>query len=128
MREHSSVREVAGMSRAYWSYVVGFLLSLVCTTTAFIVVMHHLFSMWVSVAVLVFLALAQFIAQLVLFLHVGREARPRWRLAVFMFMLLVVGILVSGSLWIMYNLNYRMTSYPSSQQINTYMSNQNDGL
>lgn len=70
------------------------------------------------------LALAQFFAQLYYFLHLGRETKPRWKLLVLCFMILVVLIIVVGSIWIMYNLNYRM----SPQQMNTYMLNQNGGI
>jgi cytochrome o ubiquinol oxidase operon protein cyoD len=50
--------------------------------------------------------------QLVFFLHLGGEGKPRWRLTAFLFMLLVLVILVFGSLWIMYNLDYHMTMSP----------------
>jgi len=39
-------------------------------------------------------------------------------------MILVVMILVGGSLWIMKNLNYRMTP----EQMNQYMIDQNGGI
>jgi heme/copper-type cytochrome/quinol oxidase subunit 4 len=60
-----------------------------------------------------------------LFLHLGNEAKPRLKLLVFGFMALVVMILVFGSLWIMYSLNYRM---PTQSQINSYMNSQNGGF
>jgi cytochrome o ubiquinol oxidase operon protein cyoD len=63
-------------------------------------------------AVVVGLAVAQLLVQLVFFLHLGREPKPRQNLVVFLFMLLVIGILVIGSLWIMHNLNYHMTMTP----------------
>ena len=68
--------------------------------------------------------LAQFFTQLLFFLHLGRETKPRWKLLVFLFMTMIVAILVFGSLWIMYNLNYHMTL----QQMYQYLNNQGDGL
>jgi cytochrome o ubiquinol oxidase operon protein cyoD len=56
------------------------------------------------------LALAQAIAQLVWFLHLGHESAPRWKLVAFAFMLLVLVILIVGSIWIMNNLNYHTMS------------------
>jgi cytochrome o ubiquinol oxidase operon protein cyoD len=44
----------------------------------------------------------------VFFLHLGRETKPRWKLAVFVGMIIIVAILAFGSLWIMANLNYHM--------------------
>jgi cytochrome o ubiquinol oxidase operon protein cyoD len=114
--------------RTYKQYVIGFVGSLICTITAFVVVDRHILALWQSVWLIAGLALVQFILQIALFLHIGEELRPRWRLVTFGFMALVVLILVGGSIWIMYNLNYRMTSRMTSQQINTYMTNQDGGL
>jgi len=101
-------------------YVSGFVASIVLTLTAYLLVVHHALSRRILIAAVVALALTQFLVQVVFFLHLGRETKPRWKLAVFLFMTMVVLILVFGSLWIMTNLNYRMTP----EQINTYMNNQ----
>jgi cytochrome o ubiquinol oxidase operon protein cyoD len=104
-------------------YVSGFVLSLLLTLGAYILVRHHLdthhLSPSDSVAVLwlLILALTQLFVQLVFFLHLGRESKPRWNLVVFLFAVIVVFILVAGSLWIMWNLNYHMAPVPSDQQI-----------
>jgi cytochrome o ubiquinol oxidase operon protein cyoD len=102
------------------SYVTGYIFSIYLTFAAYLMVYNHLFSNIVLTTVIVILALVQFIIQVVFFLHLGRETKPRWKLAVMMFMILVVSILVGGSLWIMSNLNVRMTP----QQENNYMNNQ----
>lgn len=109
-----------GKTAGVGSYVLGYVSSLYITLTAYLLVRHHSLSKTVLVASVTGLALLQFIIQLVFFLHLGRETKPRWKLVVFLFMLLVVGILVGGSLWIMTNLNYRMTP----QQITNYMNSQ----
>ena len=106
------------MKRLYWSYITGFGLSLLLTMVAYVFTTiyqgqaHRIdgtpeFS---AVAVLVGLAVIQLIAQVVFFLHLGREAKPRWNTAAFLFMGMVVLIIGIGSLWIMYNLNYNMPS------------------
>ena len=71
------------------------------------------------------LATVQCGLQLVQFLHLGDRDDPnrRWKLWAFVFMLMVVGILVIGSIWIIDNLNLRMTP----QQMEQYMRGQ-DGL
>lgn len=108
------------------SYIAGFILSLLFTLGAYFLVVHHAFSAWTLVAWIVVFALAQFTVQLLLFLHLGSELRPRWRLLAFCFMAIVVAILVFGTLWIMHNLNYNMMS---PQAINTYLNQQiQDGL
>jgi cytochrome o ubiquinol oxidase subunit IV len=111
-------------------YISGFILSLIFTLSAFALVEEHIhsghtvFTHPFLIGATVILALAQFFAQLYFFLHLGRETKPRWKLLVLCFMVLVVFIVVFGSIWIMYNLNYRMTP----QQMNTYMLNQNGGI
>lgn len=101
-------------------YVSGYVLSISLTIAAYLLVVRHKMSETIILSWIVALALVQFIVQLVCFLHLGKETKPRWKLAVFLFMILVVLILVFGTLWIMSNLNTRM----SPEQINTYMNNQ----
>lgn len=105
------------------SYVFGFVSSVVLTLAAYVAVTNQLLSgEFVRILIVVF-ALTQFIVQVVFFLHLGHETKPRWKLLVFCGMLLVVGILVGGSLWIMGNLNYHMTP----TQVQNYMNSQ-DGF
>ena len=90
------------------SYAFGFLWSVVLTFAAYLLVTKKILSgpmLDVSVALL---AIVQAAIQLVLFLHLGKEEKPRWNLMVFLFMLLVVVVLVFGSIWIMNNLNYQL--------------------
>lgn len=105
------------------SYVSGYMLSIGLTLSAYLLVRYHAASYrWLAAAISV-LAVLQFLVQMIFFLHLRAETKPRWKLFVLLFMMLVVIILVFGSLWIMNNLNYRMSS---PQQINTYMQNQNN--
>lgn len=106
------------------SYVSGFVLSIILTLGAYLMVIHHSFTADRIVGVIVGLALCQFLVQMLFFLHLGKETKPRWKLFVLLFMITVVLILVFGSIWIMNNLNYRMTP----EQINTYMNNQGGGF
>ena len=106
------------------SYVTGFVWSIGLTLVAYDLVTQNHFSHTALIATIVALALLQAVIQLLYFLHLGTETKPRWKLVVFLFMLMVVVILVFGSLWIMNNLNYRMTP----QQINAYMNNQGGGF
>ena len=43
-----------------------------------------------------------------LFLHMNTSSEERWNVIAFLFTLLIIGIVVIGSLWIMYNLNINM--------------------
>ncbi len=94
------------------SYISGYIISLILTLTAFALVAQHVNSEHqalpheVLIPTIIVFAIIQLIAQLVLFLHLGKESKPRFNLTIFLFMLLVVGLLVGGSLWIMSNLDY----------------------
>jgi cytochrome o ubiquinol oxidase operon protein cyoD len=105
---------------SFRSYLTGFSLSILLTLTAYLLVVHKSFSTGLLVALIIGMALIQFLIQLIFFLHLGKETKPRWKLFVFIFMIIIVLILVLGSLWIMNNLNGRMTP----QQVNTYVNNQ----
>ena len=105
----------------FWSYLTGYLFSILFTIDAYVLVVHRTFSTRRLELLVAGLAIAQFFVQVLFFLHLGTEKKPRWKLLVFLFMVMIVLILVFGSLWIMSNLNYRMTP----QQINNYLNNQN---
>ncbi|MDB5177926.1 MAG: cyoD [Candidatus Saccharibacteria bacterium] len=106
-------------------YTLGFLISLTLTLTAYVLVSGQAFSGTALVIILGGLALIQMLVQLVFFLHVSDESRPRFRLLSFSFMAMVLVIVVGGSLWIMYHLNYNMMGM-SSHEKTDYMTTQRD--
>lgn len=104
------------------AYVSGFVMSLLLTLLAYLLVTKDVVDGWVVIPAIVVLAVVQFVVQLVFFLHLGRETKPRWNLMAFLFMILVVFIVVAGSLWIMANLDYNM----SHGNADEYMLQQKD--
>lgn len=96
------------------NYVIGYAISLLLTIVAYIVVANHVdsehsifshsFVLWVVMS----LATIQLIVQSIYFLHLGKEAKPKWNLMAYLFMVMVVLIIVIGSLWIMNNLHYNV--------------------
>jgi len=99
------------------SYLSGFILSIALTLAAyFAVTSHSADALWVIFGV----AIVQLFVQLVFFLHIGKGADRGWTWLFLSFALLVVFIVVGGSLWIMANLNYNMTS----DQMNASMLDQ----
>ncbi|MES2199783.1 MAG: cytochrome C oxidase subunit IV family protein [Chlamydiota bacterium] len=89
-------------------YVIGFILCLLLTFTSYLIVSNHLLPRLPLLFILAGLALLQAFVQLFFFLHVGRESNPKWHTWAFFSMVSVLVILTVGSIWIMYNLNYRM--------------------
>lgn len=105
---------------SYGKYVAGFVSSVVLTFCAYWIATHVSANRNLLAVILALLAITQFIVQMVLFLHIGEERGTRWKLAAACFMLCVVLILVGGSIWIMNNLNYQM----STRQMLQYMQNE----
>jgi cytochrome o ubiquinol oxidase operon protein cyoD len=126
-----SVKKFSTGAGSRLNYIIGFTLSLGLTLTAFWLVHKHVAnghqypSDKFMVTAVMALAIVQLIVQLVYFLHLDRESKPRWNLGALLFMLMVLLIIVIGSLWIMSNLNYRMLGSPT--QVNQYIQSQ-DGL
>ncbi|MDB5167582.1 MAG: cytochrome o ubiquinol oxidase subunit [Candidatus Saccharibacteria bacterium] len=111
-------------STRYISYVVGFILSIVATVLAYLIVVNHVWPMATLVYVILAIAVIQLVTQAVFFLHIGRGSR--WKLVTFAFAILIVLIIVIGTLWIMNNLNYNMTRMTPDQML-LYMK-QNEGI
>ena len=100
------------------SYTTGFVLSLLFTLVPYLLVTRQVVDGWLLPLALAFFAIAQVLVQLLFFLHLGQESRPRWHGYAFGFMVMVVVILVFGSLWIMSNLDYHtMTPHETNQYI-----------
>lgn len=103
------------------SYVFGFALSLVLTLLAFGAVAGAVLPGielgWI-IALLLVLAALQLGVQLILFLHLGDEPKPKWNVQAFCFAVLIVGIVVGGSLWIMNHLKHQMEPYDVFEEEN----------
>lgn len=90
------------------SYIVGFVLSIILTAIPFGMVMAHAAPVSILVPVIFGLGVVQILVHLVCFLHMKRSSSQMWNNAAFVFAVIVVGILVAGSLWIMYHMNANM--------------------
>jgi cytochrome o ubiquinol oxidase subunit IV len=97
-----------GWNLSFKPLILGFVLSLISILAAYrMVAVYHLVD-WALTVTVFGLAASQAIFQLVFFLHLGLEAKPRWNVAMFLFMLLVITVVIGGSVWIMHNLNYNV--------------------
>ena len=117
--------EIGAWPRAHkiaLSYIIGFLLSLALTLTAYDLVVDHALAEGWLIAAIVIAALVQFVVQIYCFLHIVGDESSKDRLVGLGFASIVVSILVSGSLWIMWSMNSRMM--PGSAQMEQYMEDQ----
>lgn len=109
-QHHVSVETGAGHGTMK-SYVIGFILSILLTIIPYMIVVDHMLVGTALVASIVILGIFQLLVQLVFFLHLSTKSEQSWNLLTFIFTLVIVLILVVGSLWIMWNLNYHMMEH-----------------
>lgn len=91
------------------SYVIGFILSIVLTLIPYFLVVNHIVTGWVLIAIILSFAVLQMLVQLLFFLHLGQEEKPRWNFWVLVSFVSIILIVVVGTLLIIHNLNYNMT-------------------
>lgn len=108
----------------YISYVVGYVLSIIATVMAYLIVVNHVWPIQSLLYIILGIAVVQLVIQVVFFLHIGRGSH--WKLITFLFAILTVLIIVIGTIWIMNNLSYNMMKMTPSQE-NLYMQ-QNEGI
>lgn len=88
--------------------VWGFILSVILTLAAYIGVTSHALTGTSLLFLVIGLGSLQALIQMVCFMDLGIEKKPQWQLISFLFMVVILLVVVGGSLWIMYNLNYNM--------------------
>lgn len=97
-----------GWNISFKAPVLGFVLSLLITMTMYRLVTHEHLKGDLLTWTLFGLGVIQALIQLVFFLHVGMESKPHWSTITFLFTVLVIFLVIGGSLWIMYNLDYNV--------------------
>jgi cytochrome o ubiquinol oxidase operon protein cyoD len=93
---------------SYRDYATGFGLSVILTAIPFALVMTGALSAPVTAVVIMGFAVVQIIVHMVYFLHMSPKAEGGWTLTSLVFTLIVVVIMLSGSVWVMSNLNANM--------------------
>jgi cytochrome o ubiquinol oxidase operon protein cyoD len=91
------------------SYVTGFIFSIVLTLVPYFLVSNRLLTGDILVAFLLIFAFLQLIVQMLYFLHIKEESKPRLNLFLFLSFLSIILIVVIASIWIMQHLNYNMS-------------------
>jgi cytochrome o ubiquinol oxidase operon protein cyoD len=110
----SNHHEVAGTqtcsnSKTFWSYLVGFILCAALSIAAAYLVQHHLFDTKVLCVLVTVFLIAQVFVQMCCFFRLNNSSPDsKWDLITFFFTIFITAIIVTGSLWIMFNLNYNM--------------------
>lgn len=100
MHEHTHQSGIKG-------YLFGFISSILLTLAAYYTTTLHLFSSVGVLITIMTLGVIQAVIQMIFFLYLGKEEKPRTNLHIFLLMLLILCIVIGGTLWIMFNLNER---------------------
>ena len=99
----------------YRSYALGFGLAVLLTLISFGFVVEHWLTPFEEIFALAGAAVLQVLVHIFCFLHMSRRSTPFWNAIIFFFMILVVGLLISGSLFIMFTATANMM--PSSMPL-----------
>ncbi|MGD6083841.1 cytochrome o ubiquinol oxidase subunit IV [Xanthomonas citri pv. citri] len=96
----------AGGLKSY--YLIGFVMAVILTVIPFAMVMSGAFSKGVTIVVISVMAAVQMLVHMVYFLHMDRTPEQRSNVQVGLFSLLIIGIVIVGSLWVLHNMNVNM--------------------
>ena len=108
--EHAS-----GSHGSLRDYVIGFVLSVILTAIPFWLVMSGaLHSASTTGLVIMAFAVVQIVVHMVYFLHMTPKVEGGQNLMALIFTIVIVGIVLSGSLWVMYHLNHNMMPMAST--------------
>lgn len=108
----TNVHEIPGAGHGTLkSYIIGFILSIALTVVPYLIVVNHMLAGEAIAIAIVVLGILQLLVQLIFFLHLSAAPDQRWNVMSFAFTVLILVIVVAGSLWIMYNMDYNMMEH-----------------
>ncbi|MBB5041220.1 cytochrome o ubiquinol oxidase subunit IV [Shinella fusca] len=101
---------------SFKGYMTGFILSVILTAIPFWLVMAGVLESKLLTAVLVMgIGVVQILVHMIYFLHMNPRSEGGWTLMALIFTLIIVGIALAGSLWVMHHLNANMM--PMTQEM-----------
>jgi cytochrome o ubiquinol oxidase subunit IV len=116
--DHSGGHSDQGAHGSRKTYLIGFFLSVLLTAIPFYLVMSGIVENRQATGVLlVAMAAVQIVVHMVFFLHMNGKAENGWTMMSLIFTVIIVGIVLSGSLWVMYHLNVNMMLSPDMNQM-----------
>ncbi|AUH01706.1 cytochrome o ubiquinol oxidase subunit IV [Pectobacteriaceae bacterium CE70] len=105
---HSTYDHAGASHGSVKSYLIGFILSIILTVIPFSMVMTGSASNSTVILTVVGCAIIQILVHLVYFLHLNTSSEGRWNVVALVFTVLIIGIVVTGSIWIMWSTHYNM--------------------
>lgn len=109
MNDNDDVKQYSATSKSNTkSNIIGFVLSVILTIIPFWIVIDHSFSNSIILKIVIISAVIQILLQLIYFLHLNIKSEGGWNIISLVFSAIVILIIITGSMWIMSNLNYNM--------------------
>lgn len=102
--------DVSGLpvERTIRSYLIGLGLAVILTAIPFALVATGALTRLTTLAIIAIAAVLQILVHLGFFLHIGFRSTPRENLIALAFAAVLIFFMVGGTLWIMFDLYYRM--------------------
>ena len=90
-------------------YLTGFVLAAILTAIPFWLVMADVLGNATTTAIVIMaFAAVQIVVHMIYFLHMNSRSEGGWTMMALIFTLVIVGIALAGSLWVMHHLNANM--------------------
>lgn len=90
-------------------YLIGFALAVILTVIPFWLVMGNVLeSKLATTGIILAFAVAQMLVHIFYFLHLNTRSQAGWNMLAAIFTVVLVVITISGSLWVMHNMNTNM--------------------
>jgi cytochrome o ubiquinol oxidase operon protein cyoD len=90
-------------------YLTGFVLAAILTIIPFWLVMGHVLdNRWLTISIVLALAVVQILVHIVYFLHLDTRSEGGWNMMAFIFTAVLVVIVLGASIWVMYTENANM--------------------
>jgi cytochrome o ubiquinol oxidase operon protein cyoD len=110
------VHAAEGVHATRRDYLTGFILAALLTIAPFALVMRPgAIGPVATGAIVMGLAAVQVVVHMIYFLHMNRRSEGGWTLLALLFTLLLVGIVLSGSMWVMSHLQNNMMPIPMDE-------------
>lgn len=100
-KQVTAVTHDEGSHGSLKSYTMGFLFSIILTIIPVAVVLNGWLEGVANFIVLMTTAVLQFVVQLIYFMHMREEKKPRYNLVTLILGLFILLLIVIGSMWIM---------------------------
>lgn len=110
---HVAVSSSGASRGTHASYLIGFILAVLLTAFPFWLVMSNTLPTTTIIPIILACGVVQIMVHLHYFQHLDLSSEQRWNMAAFVFTVVIIGIMVGGSTWIMFNLGLRTMDQPA---------------